>query len=114
MPPALRRVDTGVEALTDLEMIIGYDDDLRAEATRIAGRGRGLLVATVYPVLERTVGHRLGDIGVFLTYWPPTVAPGPCYSPGMGLGKHHEAPFPTSRGDSPSCHQTGVERTNRH
>lgn len=46
----------GDETLTDLETLIGYDDDLRAEATRIAGRLHGLFV-TVPPALERTVAH---------------------------------------------------------
>lgn len=38
-----RRVDTGDEALADLEVIVGYDDDLADEVTRISNRIRGLL-----------------------------------------------------------------------
>lgn len=49
MPHAFRRVDTGGVAFTDLEMIIGYGDDLRADATRIAGRRHGLLVPCTRP-----------------------------------------------------------------
>lgn len=44
MPHAVRRVDTGDEALTNLNMLVGYDDDLRGEATRLVNRIRGLLL----------------------------------------------------------------------
>lgn len=58
MPHALRRVDTGDEALADLEVIIGYDDDLAGEVTRIANRITGLLTQ-VHPALERVLGPRV-------------------------------------------------------
>lgn len=41
MPHALRRVDTGDETLADLEVIVGFDDDLAAETTRVTNRIRG-------------------------------------------------------------------------
>ena len=41
MPHALRRVDTGDEALADLQVIIGFDDDLAGEVTRVSNRIRG-------------------------------------------------------------------------
>lgn len=58
MPHALRRVDTGDEALADLEVIIGYDDDLAGEVTRISNRIRGLLTQ-VNPALERVLGPKI-------------------------------------------------------
>lgn len=58
MPHALRRVDTGDEALADLEVIVGYDDDLAGEATAQANRIRGLLTQ-VNPALERALGPRV-------------------------------------------------------
>jgi transposase len=58
MPHALRRVDTGEEALADLEVIVGYDDDLAGEVTRVANRIRGLLTQ-VHPALERVLGPRV-------------------------------------------------------
>lgn len=58
MPHALRRVDVGDEALADLEVIVGYDDDLAGEATAQANRIRSLLTQ-VNPALERVIGPRV-------------------------------------------------------
>jgi transposase len=58
MPHALRRVDTGDEVLADLEVIVGFDDDLAGEVTRISNRIRGLLTQ-VHPALERVLGPRV-------------------------------------------------------
>ena len=57
MPHSLRRVDTGDEALADLEVIVGYDDDLAGEVTRISNRIRGLLTQ-INPGLERVLGPK--------------------------------------------------------
>ena len=43
LPHALRRVDVGDDALADLEVIVGFDDDLAAETTRVTNRVHGLL-----------------------------------------------------------------------
>jgi transposase len=43
MPHTLRRVDVGDEALAELEVLVGFDDDLAGEATRLTNRIRGLL-----------------------------------------------------------------------
>ena len=43
MPHTLRRVDTGDDTLAELDVLIGFDDDLAGEATRISNRIRGLL-----------------------------------------------------------------------
>jgi hypothetical protein len=43
MPHALRRVDVGDDALAELNVLIGYDDDLAEESTRLINRIRGLL-----------------------------------------------------------------------
>src|SRR5690625_5360540 len=56
MPHALRRVDAGDEALADLEVIVGYDDDLAGEVTRVSNRIRGLLTQ-IHPALERVLGR---------------------------------------------------------
>ncbi|GAA1608999.1 IS110 family transposase [Kribbella hippodromi] len=58
MPHALRRVDTGDDALADLEVIVGYDDDLAGEVTRISNRIRGLLTQ-IHPALERVLGPKI-------------------------------------------------------
>lgn len=58
MPHALRRVDTGDEALADLEVIVGFDDDLATEVTRITNRIRGLLTQ-IHPALERAIGPHI-------------------------------------------------------
>ena len=51
------------EALAHLELLCGYDADLRADANRITNRLRGLLVAH-WPALERAYGDRLDSRGV--------------------------------------------------
>mgnify|MGYP002651386172 CR=1 FL=1 len=58
LPHALRRVDTGDEALADLEVIVGFDDDLAAEVTRVTNRIHGLLTQ-IHPALERAIGGKL-------------------------------------------------------
>jgi transposase len=58
MPHTLRRVDLGEEALAELKVLVGFDDDLAAETTRLTNRIRGLLTQ-VHPALERVVGPRL-------------------------------------------------------
>nr|BFE60656.1 hypothetical protein GCM10020063_051820 [Dactylosporangium thailandense] len=52
MPHTLRRVDFGEEALAELEVLVGFDDDLAGEATRISNRIRGLLTQ-IHLALER-------------------------------------------------------------
>ena len=54
MPHTLRRVDNGDETLADLEVIVGFDDDLVGEATRVMNRIRGLL-SQIHPALERAL-----------------------------------------------------------
>jgi len=51
------------EALAQLELLCGYDVDLRADANRITNRLRALLV-THWPALERALGDRLDSRGV--------------------------------------------------
>jgi transposase len=58
MPHTLRRVDVGEEALAELGVLIGFDDDQAAEATRIANRIRGLLTQ-IHPALERVLGPKV-------------------------------------------------------
>ena len=58
LPHTLRRVDAGEEALAELKVLVGFDDDLATETTRLTNQIRGLL-GQVHPALERVVGPRL-------------------------------------------------------
>ena len=46
------------ETLAELEVLVGFDDDLAGEATRISNRIRGLLTS-IHPSLERALGPRV-------------------------------------------------------
>ncbi|MFG3621360.1 IS110 family transposase [Nocardia sp. NPDC047654] len=63
MPHTLRRVDTGDETLTELGVLVGFDDDLAGEATRTSNRIRGLL-PSIHPALERVLGPRIAHPAV--------------------------------------------------
>ncbi|MFE4695315.1 IS110 family transposase [Streptomyces sp. NPDC056749] len=58
MPHTLRSVDLEDKTIAELEMIVGFDDDLTGEATRVANRLHGLLTQ-IHPSLERILGPRL-------------------------------------------------------
>lgn len=58
MPHTLRRVDMNEDALADLEVIVGFDDDLAGEVTRVTNRIHGLLTQ-IHPALERAIGGKL-------------------------------------------------------
>ncbi|MEV0682219.1 IS110 family transposase [Actinosynnema sp. NPDC050436] len=58
LPHTLRPVDLGDDALAELDVLVGFDDDLAGEATRIGNRIRGLLTG-VHPALERAIGPRI-------------------------------------------------------
>ena len=60
LPHTLRRVDVGEEALAELKVLVGFDDDLAGEATRLSNRIRGLLTQ-VHPALERVLGPRVSQ-----------------------------------------------------
>ncbi|SEF38066.1 Transposase IS116/IS110/IS902 family protein [Amycolatopsis pretoriensis] len=59
LPHTLRPVDVGDEALAELEVLVGFDDDLAGEATRI----RGLLTG-IHPALEHAIGPRISHPAV--------------------------------------------------
>src|ERR687893_2574867 len=63
LPHTLRRVDLGDEALAELGVLVGYDDDLAGEATRISNRIRGLLTG-IHPALERVIGPKISHPAV--------------------------------------------------
>ena len=58
MPHTLRDLAPSDETVAELEMIVGFDDDLAAESTRTKSRLRGLLTQ-IHPSLERVLGPRL-------------------------------------------------------
>jgi transposase len=58
MPHTLRDLAPSDETVAELEMIVGFDDDLAGESTRIKNRLRGLLTQ-IHPSLERILGPRL-------------------------------------------------------
>lgn len=66
MPHTLRDLAPTDEAVAELEMIVGFDDDLAGEATRISNRLRGLLTQ-IHPSLERVLGPRLDHPAVLTT-----------------------------------------------
>lgn len=58
MPHALRGLPKTDEALAELTMLCGFDDDLAAQITQTSNRLRGLLTQ-IHPALERVLGPRL-------------------------------------------------------
>jgi len=58
MPHTLRSLQTGDEITAQLTVLVGFDQDLAAEATRTSNRIRGLLTQ-FHPSLERVLGPRL-------------------------------------------------------
>ncbi len=52
LPHTLRRVHVGDDTLAELEVVVGFDDDLAGEVTRVSNRIRGLLTQ-IHPALER-------------------------------------------------------------
>lgn len=58
MPHALRRVAGEDDAIADLAVIVGFDDDLASEVNRVSNRIRGLLTQ-IHPALERAIGANI-------------------------------------------------------
>jgi transposase len=58
MPHTLRTIELADETVAELEMIVGFDDDLATESTRTKNRLRGLLTQ-IHPSLEKVLGPRL-------------------------------------------------------
>jgi hypothetical protein len=63
LPHTLRQIGVDDDALAELDVLIGYDDDLTAEATRISNRIRGLLTG-IHPALERVLGPKATHLAV--------------------------------------------------
>jgi transposase len=63
LPHTLRQINLDDDALAELDVLIGYDDDLAAEATRISNRIRGLLTG-IHPALERVLGPKATHLAV--------------------------------------------------
>jgi transposase len=60
---SLPQVDVGDDALAELEVLVGFDDDLAGEAPRIGNRIRGLLTG-IHPALERAIGPKISHPAV--------------------------------------------------
>ncbi len=58
MPHTLRSLESADEITAELTVLVGFDQDLAAEATRTSNRIRGLLTQ-FHPSLERVLGPRL-------------------------------------------------------
>jgi len=58
MPHTLRSLEAADEITAELTVLVGFDQDLAAEATRTSNRIRGLLTQ-FHPSLERVLGPRL-------------------------------------------------------
>jgi transposase len=63
MPHTLRDLQPDDETIAALQMLLGFDEDLAAEATRTSNRIRGLLTA-IHPSLERVLGPRIAHRAV--------------------------------------------------
>jgi transposase len=63
LPHTLRAVGRDEEALAGLAVLIGYDEDLAAEVTRLSNRLRDAMLS-IHPALERLLGPRLDCPGV--------------------------------------------------
>ena len=74
LPHALRRIDNDDDALAELDVLVGYDDDLASEATRLSNRIRGLLTG-LHPALERVLGPKTAHpavLEIFISCGGPT------------------------------------------
>ena len=58
MPHALRTLRLADDALAELMLLCGFDDDLAAQITQVSNRLRGLLTQ-IHPALERVLGPHL-------------------------------------------------------
>jgi len=63
LPHTLRQVDLDDEALAELEVLVGHDDDLAQQSTAVSNRIRGLLLQ-IHPALERALGENASHPGV--------------------------------------------------
>ena len=58
MPHALRTLRLADDALAELMLLCGFDDDLASQITQVSNRLRGLLTQ-IHPALERVLGPHL-------------------------------------------------------
>lgn len=75
MPHALRALPETDEALAELTLLCGFDDDLAGQITQVSNRIRGLLTQ-IHPALERVLGPRLDHpaVGALLQKYPSPAA----------------------------------------
>jgi transposase len=68
------------DAYVIADVLVGFDDDLACEVTRVSNRVRGLL-AQIHPALERVLGPKIQHPAV-LELLPTTPQPSPPRTPG--------------------------------
>ena len=75
LPQALRALPKTDEALAELTLLCGFDDDLAAQITQVSNRIRGLLTQ-IHPALERVLGPRLDHpaVSALLQKYPSPAA----------------------------------------
>jgi hypothetical protein len=114
LPHTLRPVDVGAEALAELDVLAGFDDDLAGEATRIGNRIRGLLTG-IHPALGRVRwAHRTASALLPAPEAPVITPMGRGSSRGRGSGSSSSSwdsasvrPVKLARSSS-SCRGTGA------
>jgi hypothetical protein len=98
MPHTLRSLELTDEITAELTVLVGFDQDLAAEATRTSNRIRGLLTQ-FHPSLERVLGPRLDHHAVTWLLEPYGSPTGPA-----------QGRSPQTRGaDAVPCHISPVQ-----
>ncbi len=77
MPHTLRTLEPTDEITAEPTVLVGFDQDLAAEATRTSNRIRGLLTQ-FHPSLERVLGPRLSTTRPSPGCWSATAPRPPC------------------------------------
>ncbi len=90
MPHTLRSVELTDEITAELTVLVGFDQDLAAEASRTSNRIRGLL-AQFHPSLERVLGPRLEPRGDLAAGAPTDPRP-PCGKPDAASSSRSSGP----------------------
>lgn len=74
LPHTLRQIEVGDEALAEVDVLLGFDDDLAAEATLPSNRIRCLLTG-IHPTLERALDRVCASCSASPATFPRTCTP---------------------------------------